>query len=93
MGVETVRWRHAAGWAAVGLTCVAAYGQLRDKPASAGLASFRVTNWPEHSGADQSYAEEVENYLNKMAAEGWRFHSDLVGQFGKMMVFERASRP
>ena len=88
-----MRWRHAAGLAVIGLVCVAAFGQPKDKPASAGAASFRVTNWPEHSGADQNYAEEVETYLNRLAAEGWRFHSDLVGQFGKMLVFERTSRP
>lgn len=88
-----MRLRQVAGWAVVGLACAGAYGQLRDKPASASPANFRVTNWPEHAGADQNYAEEVEAYLNRMAADGWRFHSDLVGQYGKMMVFERASRP
>jgi hypothetical protein len=27
-----------------------------------------------------------------MAADGWRFHSDLVGQFGKFMLFERDAK-
>ena len=69
----------------------AAYAQLRDKapPASGGF--YRVTHWPDHTGPDESYVKEVEEYLNKMAAEGWRFHSDFVGQNAKMMLFERAS--
>jgi hypothetical protein len=73
------------------LLSAAVYAQLRDKapPATAGL--YRVTPWPEHTGPDQSYAQEMEEHLNKTAADGWRFHSDLVGQFGKLMIFERAT--
>lgn len=69
----------------------AAYGQLRDRPSAAESGTFRVTSWPDHKSADQDYAEEVETHLNKMAKEGWRYHSEAVGQFGKMMIFERST--
>jgi hypothetical protein len=67
------------------------YAQLRDKPPPATAGAYRVTPWPDHTGPDESYGKEVEEHLNKMAADGWRFHSDLVGQFGKLMIFERSS--
>ena len=53
---------------------------------------FKVTPWPDHTAAGNSYAEEVEQHLNRMAADGWKFHSDMVGQNAKMMVFERTGR-
>jgi hypothetical protein len=70
--------------------CLAAvaYGQLRERPANPRPGSYRVTTWPDHKSADQDYNEEIEAYLNKMATDGWRFHSEMSGQFGRMMVFE-----
>ena len=73
------------------LLSAAVYAQLRDKAPPVATGVYRVTRWPDHTGTDESYAKEVEEHLNKMAADGWRFHSDLVGQFGKMLVFERSS--
>ncbi|MFH1107625.1 MAG: hypothetical protein V1790_00285 [Planctomycetota bacterium] len=69
----------------------AAYAQLRDKTPPAGGGLYRVTHLPDHTGPDESYVKEVEEHLNKMAADGWRFHSDFVAQNVKMMLFERAS--
>jgi len=70
-------------------SAAAVCGQLRDKPAATTAGAYRVTPWPNHGGADQQYEEEVQEFLNRMAADGWRYHSDLVGQFGKLMIFER----
>jgi len=53
--------------------------------------AYRVTPWPEQSGQGR-YAAEVEEHLNKLAAEGWRFHSDAVGQTARIMIFERAPK-
>lgn len=74
------------------LLSAAVYAQLRDKPLPPTTGTYRVTPWPEHTGPDQSFAQEVEEHLNKMATDGWRYHSDLVGQFGKLMIFERPQR-
>lgn len=74
---------------AAGLSAVA-FGQLRERPAPARPGAYRVTAWPDHKSAEQDYNEEVEAYLNKMAADGWRFHAEMTGQFGRMMVFEKA---
>ena len=73
------------------LLSAAVYAQLRDKGPPAAAGAYRVTRWPDHTGPDERYTQELEEHLNKMAADGWRFHSDVVGQFGKMMVFERSS--
>lgn len=72
--------------------CLAAvaFGQLRDRPASPRPGMYRVTAWPDHKTPDQDYNEEVETYLNKMATDGWHFHSEMTGQFGRMMVFEKS---
>lgn len=65
-------------------------GQSRDRtPAASSSARYRITSWPDHTGPDKSYAQEVEDHLNRMASEGWRFHGDMVGQTVRMMVFER----
>jgi hypothetical protein len=65
-------------------------GQTRDRgPASSAAARYRITSWPDHTGPDKNYGQEVEDHLNRMAAEGWRFHGDMVGQTVRMMVFER----
>ena len=84
-----MRRRNALVVLAVSLLSVAAYAQLRDKTPPASEGPYRVTRWPDHTGPDQSYAQELEEHLNKMAADGWRFHSDLVGQNVKMMLFEK----
>jgi len=86
-----MRWRQWMGWAAAVCVGAAAYGQLRERPQAPAPGTFRVTSWPEHKSADADYIDEVETYLNKMAADGWRFHSEAVGQYGKMMVFERST--
>ena len=86
-----MRRRSALVVLAASVLSVAAYAQLRDKTPSAGGGVYRVTHWPDHTGPDESYVKEVEEHLNKMAAEGWRFHSDFVGQNVKMMLFERAT--
>ena len=54
---------------------------------------YRVTKWPSHEGPDKQYTDEVERHLNRMATEGWRFHSVMAGQNVRMMVFQRAARP
>ena len=73
------------------LLSAAVYAQLRDKPPAA-TGTYRVTRWPDHTGPDESYTQELdEEHLNKMAGDGWRFHSDVVGQNVKMMVFERVT--
>ncbi len=70
------------------LTAVA-YAQLSGKGSAAG-GGYRVTPWPTHAGPEESFAKEVEDHLNKLNADGWRFHSELVGPFGKLMIFERS---
>lgn len=62
----------------------------QDRPARG--EAYHVTPWPADSDPSGRYADEVEQYLNKMAEEGWRFHSSLEGQKAKMMIFERAPR-
>lgn len=86
-----MRRRTVAVGLVLSLLSAAVYAQLRDKPPPAATGTYRVTHWPDHTGPDQNYAQEVEEHLNKMAADGWRFNSDLVGQNVKMMVFERSS--
>ena len=86
-----MRRRIVAAGLVLSLLSAAVYAQLRDKPPPATAGAYHVTPWPAHTGPDESYAKEVEEHLNKMAADGWRFHSDLAGQFGKMMIFERSS--
>ena len=68
---------------------VALYAQRSAESATVDKGPYRVTNWPSHAGPDKRYVDEVERYLNQMASEGWRFHSEVVGQKVKMMVFER----
>jgi hypothetical protein len=75
----------------VAIGAVAAYAQTREKPASAAPGTYRVTPWPPQDAGGTAYGEEVQDFLNKMAADGWRFHGDLSGQFGKMLVFERST--
>lgn len=72
------------------LLAAAVYAQLREPTPPATAGAYRVTRSPDHSGPEESYAKEVEEHLNKMAADGWRFHSNLAGQSVKMMVFERS---
>ncbi len=75
------------------VVAAAAFAQVGRQPGAAANADakgrYRVTSWPEHTSAENRYADEVERYINRMASEGWRFHSTHVGQRAKMMVFER----
>lgn len=89
-GDRVMRGRIVAVGLALGLLSAAIYAQVRDQTPPATAGAYRVTRWPEHTGPDESYAKEVEEHLNKMAADAWRFHSVLVGQSVKMMVFERS---
>ena len=86
-----MRRRKVLGGLAVLSLSAAVYAQLREKPPPSAVGVYRVTHWPDHTGPDQKYSQELEEHLNKMAADGWRFHSDLVGQNVKMMLFEKAS--
>lgn len=83
--------RNVAVCVLTALVAAIAYGQLRERPASPRPGVYRVTSWPDHKSPDQDYNEEVESYLNKMSTDGWRFHSEMTGQFGRMMVFEKGS--
>lgn len=77
--------------ALAGFTLIA-WAQRKEGAESAGSAAhYKVTPWPDHS-ANASYVEEVEQYLNQKAADGWRFHSEIASQGARMMIFERASR-
>lgn len=71
-----------------GAGALVGFAQVRDR-ASTASGRYRVTSWPDHTDADKPYATEVEAHLNRMAAEGWKFQADLVGQTARMMVFER----
>ena len=53
--------------------------------------TYQVTPWPSDDAA-KPYHQHVEEYLNKMASQGWTFRTDLVGQRERMMVFERGQR-
>lgn len=77
----------------IGVGALTAYAQTREKPSppTASPAAYRVTPWPAPESGGAPYEEELQGFLNKMADDGWRFHSDLSGQFGKLMVFERSS--
>jgi hypothetical protein len=73
------------------LIAVAAFGQRREAPSDSGNPPYRITSWPDHD-PNKRYSEEVQEHLNNLAAEGWRFHSEIVGQSVKMLVFERSSK-
>lgn len=62
--------------------------QTESAPADPPTAAFRVTAWPP-AQPGRDYNEEVETYLNRMAADGWLFKTEIVGQREKMMLFER----
>ena len=49
---------------------------------------YRVTPWPENT-PDRPYYQEVERYLNRMAADGWRLETEVAAQGARMMVFQR----
>ena len=79
--------------AAAALLCltviVASAVQSRDSSPS-GPPAYRVTNWPPNK-AGQPYSELVEDYLNSMAASGWRLQGKLVKDGANMLVFERTA--
>ncbi len=51
-------------------------------------AVYRVTPWPDNT-TERPYHQEVERYLNRLAADGWQFRTELAGQGARMMVFQR----
>ncbi len=62
--------------------------QAESAPADSATPAFRVTAWPPvQPGRD--YGDEVETFLNRMAADGWLFKTEIVGQREKLMLFER----
>ncbi len=62
--------------------------QTESAPADSPAAAFRVTAWPP-AQPGREYGDEVETYLNRMAADGWLFKTEIVGQREKLMLFER----
>ena len=73
----------------VALSAVWALGVQRgDVPPAGQDTVYRVTPWPDNT-PDRPYHQQVERYLNRMAAEGWRFSTELTGQGARMMVFQR----
>ncbi len=82
--------RMVPGVIVCGILAVAAMAAQRREPPAEGVPAYRVTKWPVNS-PDRPYLEDVERYLNQMAAEGWKLHGDLAGQGAKMFVFERAT--
>ncbi|MEK6675282.1 MAG: hypothetical protein AABZ47_06455 [Planctomycetota bacterium] len=86
-----MRFRHVLVTVAMLMATVIALAQGRDEPKPSSAAIYRVTPWPNHS-TDQRYGEEVELFLNQMASEGWRYHSELAAQGAKVMLFERVGK-
>lgn len=79
----------AAGVMVVVLSAVWALAVQRAEEASPEReAMYRVTPWPNNT-PERPYYQEIERYLNRMAADGWRFDTELAGQGAKMMVFQR----
>ena len=75
----------------LGLASALAYAQTREMPGTKSAGPYRVTAWPPDTTTDVSYAEEVEKYLNRMARDGWRLHSDAVARKTRVLIFERTS--
>ena len=80
----------------LGLVSALAYAQTRETPGTKSAGPYRVTPWPRDTkpsdtSTDVSYAEEVEKYLNRMARDGWRLHSDAVARKTRVLIFERTS--
>ncbi len=90
-GETAVRKRFGVIGLVVLVAAVGVLAQVKERASGRSEGAYRVTPWPDHADTNQRYSEEIETYLNRMAADGWRFHSELVGQFGKAMLFERAS--
>lgn len=77
---------------AIGVVGLAAVGFIASPSARGGpgeTAKYKITSWPDHTGPEKSYTEEVETHLNRMASDGWKFHSEMVAQSARMMVFVR----
>ena len=55
-----MRRRTVAVGLVLSLLSAAVYAQLRDKPPPTTAGAYRVTHWPDHTGPDQSYTQEVE---------------------------------
>jgi len=86
-----MRYKHLVVGLIITSLAVGLYGQSRDGSSSGKANTYRVTSWPDHTAPDNRYADEVEQHLNRMAADGWRYHSETSGQGAKMMIFERAT--
>ena len=82
---KMIRWAVLS----VGLVAAGAWA-LQDAPARGDREGkrFKVTPWPSDSG-ERNFHEQVEQHLNEMAAQGWEYHSALMGQPAKVMVFRR----
>ena len=93
-----MRSKHVAAglFVILGLVSALAYAQIRETrqsretPDAKSAGPYRVTPWPPDTSTDVSYAEEVEEYLNRMAREGWRLHGDAVARKTRVLIFERA---
>lgn len=84
-----VRRMLAVGVMVVVLSAVCALAvQRAEEPSPERKAMYRVTPWPDNT-PERPYYQEVERYLNRMAADGWRLNTELAGQGAKMMVFQR----
>lgn len=73
----------------VGLATVGFIASPSARGGSSETAKYKITSWPDHAGPEKSYADEVETHLNRMASDGWKFHSEMVAQSVRMMVFVR----
>lgn len=73
----------------LGLASALAYAQTRETPGAKNAGPYRVTPWPPDTSTEVSYAEEVEEFLNRMARDGWRLHSDAVARKTRVLIFER----
>jgi hypothetical protein len=82
-------------WTIVGLSATSlalwAAAQQREERPSRTPKPYRATPWPADAEPSGRYADTVEEYLNQMAGQGWRFHSTMQGQQAKVMIFERVS--
>lgn len=78
------------GILALAVVALSALGQRESmREAKPSPPEYRVTPWPVED-PERDDTREVEAHLNRMAAEGWRFHGQLTAHRAQMLVFERA---
>jgi len=83
--MSKIWWLVLTGWLAISLGAFGQRESARDaKPA--GEALWRVTDWPA-ADPEQEDLREIEAHLNRMAGEGWRFHSQINGHRTNMLGF------